>query len=114
MHRFVLVSFMFPGVPKIRDLEPAFNIAGDDWIRISGTTWLLWTAKPATEIYQIMSVYVDSQDNILITRIDQVDSFGRLPPWIWDWLNSKIPALYKTGSDASNALANLISPPKKP
>jgi|SRR6185312_17536046 len=111
MHRFVLVTFMFPGVPKMRDLEPVFTLVGDDWIRISATTWILWTGRATPEIFQLLNPHIDVQDSIMVVGINPSDSFGRLPPWVWTWLNSKVPALYKPGSEAMNALLAL-APPK--
>jgi hypothetical protein len=111
MHRFVLVTFMFPGVPKMRDLEPIFTTVGDDWIRISTTTWVIWTAKTTAEIYQIVNPHIDVQDSVMLVGINTLDSFGRLPPWVWTWLNSKVPALYNAGPEAANAL--FLAPPKR-
>lgn len=88
MHRFVHVGFVFAGVPKIRDLEPVMTTIGD-WVRYSPLSWLVWTDKPLAEIYLVLQRYVDAHDQMLITGMNPQDAFGRLSPWIWNWINSK-------------------------
>jgi hypothetical protein len=113
MPRFVHVGFAFPGAIKMRDLEPAFYAMGDDWIRYSITSWIVWTDKPAATIFVMLRPYLDAGDQVLIAPIDVKEAFGSLSPWIWNWINSKSPQPIVThGLPVTNALANLLNPPK--
>jgi hypothetical protein len=88
MHRFVHVGLIFPGVPKVRDLELPFSVVGD-WVRYAFNCWIVWTDKPIPEIYTILRQRLDRDDQILIAPIDVSHSIGYLTPWIWHWMQSK-------------------------
>src|SRR5262245_56396143 len=88
MHRLLHIGFAFPGVPKVRDLEPGMTAVGD-WVRYSPVSWLVWTDKPASLVYGVLRSYLDPADQILIAKIDPTESVGYLSPWIWEWINSK-------------------------
>ena len=88
MYRFVHIGFAFPGVIKMRDLEPVMTTMGD-WIRYSATSWILWTDKTALQIFVTLQPHLDAQDQVLVAGINPQDTFGRLTPWIWNWMNSK-------------------------
>jgi hypothetical protein len=97
---------MFPGVPKMRDLEPVFNATGDDWIRISATNWLIWTDKPTGQLLGQLLPYLDQQDNVLVAAVSENDFFGRQPTWVWEWLRDKGTVV--TGTDPNTALLNAL------
>lgn len=84
------VSFMFPGVIKMRDLEPVFHGLGD-WVRYAGTSWLLWSEKSSAEVMGAIVPAIDPTDNVFITPVDMNDFIGRQPSWIWEWMRSKAP-----------------------
>jgi len=88
--RFVHVGFMFPGVPKMRDLEPSFYKIGD-WVRYSQTSWIVWTSLETQEMLRILVAALDKSDNLLITSLTGTDFMGVLPMWVWDWIRSKGP-----------------------
>ena len=69
-YRMFHVGFMFPGVPKVRDLEADFSALGD-WIRYSQTGWLLWSDKTSGEILRSLMVAVDQTDMIIITPLEE-------------------------------------------
>lgn len=100
-NRFVHVGFSFPGVPKMRDLEPAFDVLGD-WVRYGATNWILWTDKPASEIVQRLVPSLDPQDNLFVAGIQTFDTFGRMPPWVWHWMSAKHVAEFQTGQGLLN------------
>jgi len=112
MHRLMHISFHFPGVPKVRDLEPVISAIGDDWIRYSVTSWILWTDKPAIEIYNRIRPHLDKDDQVLIIKMEMGEGFGWLSPWIWTWINSKVPGMVTTGEDLDKLL--LAPPPPTP
>ena len=111
MFRFMHIGFMFPGVPKIRDLEPVITTVGD-WIRYSPLSWIVWTDKQPAEIFIMIRPYLDPQDQVLIVGLNALDSFGSLSPWIWTWVNSKAPSI-TTGQDVQNLLLGPPPPPPK-
>ena|SRR5262249_32285782 len=111
MYRFVHVGFAFPGALKMRDLEPAFHAMGDDWVRYSATSWIIWTEKPTGTIFLRLRPYLDAEDQVLIVPVNMVEAFGSLSPWIWTWINSKFPRpVVETGLSANNALQKLLPP----
>jgi hypothetical protein len=81
---------MFPGVPKMRDLEPIFTGLGD-WVRYGQTNWLLWTDFEIPTIYQHLAAHLDIGDNVFIADVEKDRFVGRLQPWIWSWIKSKMP-----------------------
>jgi hypothetical protein len=104
MNKFYHRSFIFPGVPNMRDLEPAFSESGDDWIRVSATTWIIWTAKDTNAIsYRVMPL-LDMYDNFIISEMNPRLTFGRMPPWVWTWINAKSPG--------SVVVYDVLSPPR--
>ena len=84
MHNFLHVGFAFPGVPRMRDLEPAFYATGDDWIRYSATSWIIWTEKPTHVLLLMLRTYLDPNDQVLIVPIHAGNAAGFLAPWIWE------------------------------
>lgn len=109
MNRFMHVGFAFAGVPKVLDLEPVFNsIAWSDWIRYSPTNWIIHTERQQVEIYNAIVPYIDVGDNLLIAPLNHSELFGRLPEWVWKWLNDKNSQMV-----FGNYLNSLLSGPPK-
>lgn len=111
MNALIHVGFAFPGVPKMRDLEPIMSAIADDWIRYSSTNWILWTSRTAPEILNVIFTNIDPQDNVLVSPFDAKGCIGRLPQWAWTWLNTK-GAEISTGSAVYNALMGFPALPK--
>lgn len=88
MHRLVLVNFAFAAEIQVLQLEPVFTAIGDDWIRISPASWILWTNKPAGHIYILLRPHLSRDDEILISTLEG-EYFASFSPWIWDWIASK-------------------------
>jgi hypothetical protein len=101
------ISFIFGGVPKIRDLEPAFADQEDDWVRMSPFTWLLWSPKPLIVVYTRIKPLLDNDDRFLISRIDNSQIIGFLSPGVWDWINKKLPDSIVEGDE----FKKLLPPP---
>ena len=101
------ISFIFAGVPKIRDLEPAFADVEDDWIRLSPFLWFLWSPKEPIAIYQRIRPLIDEPDMFFISRVDTTQTIGYLTPWVWEWINKKMPGSIATGE----AIQRLLPPP---
>lgn len=116
MNNLIHVSFGFPGVPKVLDLEPVFNaIAASDWVRYSQTGWLLWTSKTPIQVYWSIIPYIDGNDTVLVSPADPEQFVGRMPQWIWDWVNSKKPTVATNVPQQEidwSALLRLSAPPK--
>ena len=111
MHKFVHVGLAFPGVPKVRDLEPTITRVSSDWIRYSVTNWILWTDKRADEIYWALALNLDPQDQVLVAAIDHNQMFGFLSPWMWTWMQSKLPETGVVfGDDLRQQLTNALNP----
>ncbi len=111
MYRFLHIGFAFPGVPKMRDLEPVMSTIGD-WVRYSALSWIVWTDKPPGEVFAAIYRHLDPQDNVLIAKIDTLDSFGRVQPWVWQWINSKTSQPTVLGGLSLEELVGLANLPK--
>jgi hypothetical protein len=90
-NKFFHVGFGFAGVARVRDLEPVFTSLQGDWIRYSNSCWVVWTHLEAIQIMYFLQAHINSDDQVLITPFDIRESWGSLPPWMWTWMNSKIP-----------------------
>jgi hypothetical protein len=106
MHRFLHVAFYFGERIKTNELEGVFTAIGDDWIRYSGLSWILWTDRPAPHVYALLSPHLGAEDQVLISALSftQNDMYGSIAPWIWGWINSKSAGLITTGPEAAAAL----------
>jgi hypothetical protein len=113
MHRFIHIGFAFAGVPKILDMEPVITQVGD-WVRYSALSWIVWTDRPTPEIFAKIKPYLDANDQVLIAKLDFSDGFGWLSPWIWTWINSKVPSTVYTGQPLQSALQAYLPPPPPP
>lgn len=90
-NRIVQVTFYFAEKLKVEELEPVFTAIGDDWVRFSALSWLLWTAKPSPHIYTLIKPHLAENDQILIAPLRKSDFFGYLSPWVWGWIHQKLP-----------------------
>lgn len=97
------ISFIFHGVPKMRDLEPAFSDAEDDWIRLSPFVWMLWSPKSPFVIYDRIKQLLDNEDNFFISKVELGGTIGFLQPWVWDWINRTNPGSVTTGDEIKRA-----------
>ncbi|MBB5050147.1 hypothetical protein HNQ36_000095 [Afipia massiliensis] len=98
MNNFYHVSFIFPGVPKMRDLEPAFSDTGDDWIRVSPHLWMVYSDKTVWDLYLKIRPLIDTQDSFFVSNFNTTAAAGLLPEWVWTWINTKSPGAVTTWS----------------
>jgi hypothetical protein len=59
------------------------------WIHLLDSTWLLFTAESATQIYNRLRPHIDQDDNIMIAQITNNYS-GWLPENAWNWVKQCI------------------------
>lgn len=109
MNTFVHIGFSFAGVPKMLDLEPAIASVSEDWIRYSTNTWILMNPKPLAEIYIALREKIDTEDCILIIPLDLGSCIGRVPDWVWKWLNKNSGGI-TFGDHATKLIADSVSP----
>lgn len=115
MHRFMHVCFGFPGVPKVLDLEPVFSaMSGSDWLRYSATNWIMWTDKTQAEIYNFVIPRIDVGDFVLISPMNVTEMFGRLPPWVWEWINTKSSQAMFSVPNYDNDIMEILKTLSKP
>jgi hypothetical protein len=64
-----------------------------DWVRFSGTTWLLATDQNSLTnsitIYASLGTFLKEGDSELIIRIDPSEYSGWAAKWVDDWIMSK-------------------------
>ncbi len=86
----------------MKDLEPVFYASGDDWVRYSAGSWIVWTEKTAAEWYLIVKPHIAVYEYVLIAELNMNERFGWQPKYIWDWIDSK------RGIQHDNELAKLL------
>jgi hypothetical protein len=87
--KFLHIGFTFAGPPRMKDLEPVFTASGDDWIRYSAASWIVWTEKSATDWYMIVKPHIAPFEYILITGMDMNERMGWQPQSVWDWIDAR-------------------------
>jgi hypothetical protein len=69
-------------------LEPTMTGMCLDWARFSHSGWLLWTNRSIFEITERLKAVLQSNDQFLVSALNPHEhTGGRLPQWIWDWIN---------------------------
>jgi len=113
MYRFIHIGLMFPGIPKVNDLEPVFHAMGDEWIRYSQCCWIMWTDKSLVDVYDRLHPYLNDDDQILIAPIDMSQCLGSLSPWVWDWIQRHCEDQVYTGKSLDEMIDRLLPPPTR-
>ena len=85
--KFLHIGFVFSGPPRVKDLEPVFNAAGDDWVRYSNSNWIVWTERSAADWYMIVRPFISTTEQVLIVGLDMNERNGWLTMAIWDWID---------------------------
>jgi hypothetical protein len=70
-----------------KDLHEAIKGCGTWWHYLE-STWLLKTSLTATQIFERLQPYLDSNDRILIIRVTPNDKSGWLTQDAWNWINA--------------------------
>jgi hypothetical protein len=60
-----------------------------DWYHLLDSTWLLYTAESADQIWQRLKPHIDKDDFILIIQVTN-NKQGWLVQDAWDWMNARI------------------------
>lgn len=90
MSRFLHISFTFnEGLPKVQELEPAFNALAPDWLRYAFNCWIVWTARPASDFLYTLKPAIGQSDSILIVKLEMSDRNGWQPQWVWEWMDRR-------------------------
>jgi hypothetical protein len=87
---------------NVEKIDDILNPLGN-WLRFSGTTWILATDSSAMEIFHALSEFLHKDDSELIMRVDPDDYSGWAAKWVDEWLISK-----------RKTQAMALPPPKKP
>jgi len=78
-------------VPNVEAIDRALGPYGD-WLRYSGTTWLSFTEFSASALRESVRLNLKDEDNLLIIRGEPSDYEGWSQPWVWKWIQDKIPS----------------------
>lgn len=87
--RFLHISFTFNEGPKVQELVRVFDAATPDWIRYSPNCWIVWTARPASDLMYLLKPLLDVTDAMFIVKLDMTDRNGWQPTWIWEWMDRR-------------------------
>lgn len=91
MHKLLSVSIAWhTETPRILAVDEILSRDDDDWIRLTGSQWYVWTDRPVTELAEIIRSLVVPTGHCIITSLEPVAANGTAPQWIWDWLNEKM------------------------
>jgi hypothetical protein len=83
--KFLHVSFVWNGVPKVQELEPVFNQALD-WLRY-GSSWILWTNTDAESWYARIAPHITVNDRVFVCELNTNNKQGWMDKFAWEWLN---------------------------
>ena len=75
---------------KLKDYSSLYQALKDcgSWSHYLDSTWLIYTLeKTADSIVADLKQHIDeSQDYLLVTKVDLTDRGGWLPQGAWDWI----------------------------
>lgn len=60
-----------------------------NYAHILKSTWLIRTTKSAQQVYEELSPFLDTNDFIFVTGVDERNQQGWLPKKFWDWINGR-------------------------
>ncbi|MEH6949829.1 hypothetical protein V4R08_00495 [Nitrobacter sp. NHB1] len=73
---------------NIQTIDLALGELGD-WLRFSGSCWILLTDKSSRDIFASLSKILNKDDSEIIAKIDPTTVNGWAPKWIDEWINSR-------------------------
>lgn len=85
--RWVKTQMTTENIKKIDSLLSPFG----DWVRFSGTCWLLKTNSNAQAIFGALGSFLTKDDSELIVRVDRSDINGWATTWINQWIFAPDP-----------------------
>jgi hypothetical protein len=89
---FFMVSINWIATPQtaenIKALDDVFGRVGD-WLRFSGTCWVVVTDKTSQDIFTELSKFLKKDDCEIIAKIDPSTVNGWAPKWIDNWITSR-------------------------
>jgi hypothetical protein len=87
--RFFQVSIRFDdGVPKTKELVPAFDKALD-WIRFAPNCWIVWSNNSAETLYKRIKPLLSEKDHVFVVALDISERQGWMSKSFWDWLKQE-------------------------
>lgn len=81
---------------KYNELYDAIkNVAGvGNWQHPMESFWVIavssYSTTTAESIYDNLRPYIDVNDSLFVTKIDQVDRQGWMPKSFWEWIKEKL------------------------
>jgi hypothetical protein len=108
-YRFVHCGLVFaiPAEQRYAAIDPVFDATGDDWVRYSYSSWLIWTEKSADHLFSLLQPFLYPAEQALVVGVDMTFRSGRMHPAIWEWMDLKLRGQGKS-------LWELLPPPAPP
>lgn len=84
--QFLIMTADFMGVPPDDDILLEQLNKGLDWIRLTPTSWLLFTSKDAKAWYARFRK-ISPKGRVFITRVDPSERSGWMSKSVWEFID---------------------------
>ena len=60
----------------------------NDWLRFNPYTYLIWTDKSPSELYELLRRHITPDDQVIVAGVDLLrERYGWSQQWIWEWID---------------------------
>lgn len=91
---------------NVAKIDAILGVAGD-WLRFSGTTWILFSDRSRIEIGSAIRTALTPEDSDLTAAVDPDDLYGWAPGWIEEWI------IERTRQQMDQIPTKTIGPPSR-
>lgn len=85
-HRFLHVTLILRKRANIEGIRAVIDRA-PDWMHYSDECWLLRTKLSPETWYNRLKDVIGDDGRALIYEVDLSGRFGRVPQWVWEWID---------------------------
>ena len=89
MHKMYVLSVRWAASPIDPQAIDAALGMNEDWIRLNGQTWLVWSQASAGQIAETVRGRLQPDESVLAFGVDPSDADGWERTWVWSWIASK-------------------------
>ena len=70
-------------------VDNALNDPNGNWLRYNNNSWIIYTDKTPLQLTAIVNNVLLPNDQYLIVKLERGVGVGRLPQWVWNWINTQ-------------------------